>query len=220
MPSLYDLQLHLPGLVPAHECELIVRGFDGLQRDVGSYRESSMDANSGLRVESTFDTVSLVPGSAAFEVVHRHTRTALAAWLDFLDAQGRYNTKLLRRSLRYSHDYRVLRYGPGARIHPHTDWDEFTLASCTLALNDDYEGGEFSFFNGDRKIRLNRGDALIWPADCFWVHEVTSIESGVRYSANSFITTIPEALKSKAVDEINAHPKQAWESAYRHRFPD
>lgn len=218
MPNLYDLLLHLPGVVPAHECDAIIRSFDELQLDGGAYRESSMDANSGRRVESSFNAVSLPPGSPAFEAVHRCTRFALKTWLEHLEAQGRYNTKLFRRSLRYSHDYRVLRYDTGARIHPHTDWDEFTLASCTLALNDDYTGGEFSYFNGDRRIRLNRGDALVWPADCFWVHEVTPVETGTRFSVNSFITSVPESLKSKVIDELNAQPKQAWESAYRHQL--
>jgi predicted 2-oxoglutarate/Fe(II)-dependent dioxygenase YbiX len=218
MPNLYDLLLHLPGVLPAEECDAIMCSFHELQQSCGTYRESSMDANSGLHVESTFNAVSLPPGSAAFEAAHRRTREALQAWLDYLEAQVRYNTKLLRRSLRYSHDYRVLRYDTGARIHPHTDWDEFTLASCTLALNDDYTGGEFSFFNDDRRIRLNRGDALIWPADCFWIHEVTPVKSGMRYSVNSFITSVPEAMKSKVADELNARPKQAWDSAYRHHF--
>ncbi|WP_041741624.1 2OG-Fe(II) oxygenase [Collimonas fungivorans] len=218
MPDLYDLLLHLPGVVPAEECDIIIRSFDELQQRGGAYRESSMDASSGRRVESTFNAVSLPPGSMAFEAAHRRTWTALKAWLDYLEAQGRYNTKLLRRSLRYSHDYRVLRYAMGAQIHPHTDWDEFTLASCTLALNDDYTGGEFGFFNDDRRIRLNRGDALIWPADCFWVHRVTPVKSGIRYGVNSFITSMPEVMKSKVADELNARPKQEWDSVYRHHF--
>lgn len=220
MPNLYDLLLHVPGIVPAEECDAIMRSFDELEQSGGAYRESSMDANSGRHAESTFKAVSLSVGSVAFEAAHRRTWAALTAWLDYLEAQGRYNTKLLRRSLRYSHDYRVLRYDRGARIHSHTDWDEFTLASCTLALNDDYTGGEFSFFNDDRRIRLNRGDALIWPADCFWVHKVTPVKSGMRYSVNSFITSVPETMKSKVADEINARPKQAWDSAYRHHFAE
>lgn len=216
MPNLYDLLLHLPGVMPADECDTVIHCCNELQQNGSAYRESSMHANSGRRVAATFNAVSLVPGLPAFEAVHRCTRIALKAWLVHLEAQGRYNTKLFRRSLRYSHDYRVLRYDTGARIHPHTDWDEFTLASCTLALNDDYTGGDFSYFKGDRRIRLNRGDALVWPADCFWVHEVTPVESGTRYSVNSFITSVPETMKSKVVDVLNSEPKQAWDSAYRH----
>jgi hypothetical protein len=220
MPNLYDLLLHLPDAVPPEECDALIDAFGHLQREAGSYRETSADAHSGRFVEATFDAVSLAPGSVPFQTVHRRTRAALEAWLAYLEAQGRYNTKLLRRSLRYSHDYRVLRYATGARIHPHTDWDEFTLASCTLALNDDYDGGEFSFFNGDRRIRLRRGDALVWPADCFWVHEVTPVSAGTRYSVNSFVNSVPEAMKLRVVDELNAQPKEAWTSAYRHQLAD
>jgi predicted 2-oxoglutarate/Fe(II)-dependent dioxygenase YbiX len=68
-------------------------------------------------------------------------------------------------------------------------------ASCSFNLNDNYTGGDFAWFRGQHKIKLGAGDAIIWPADYFWVHEVEPILSGTRYSTNSFIQELPECLK-------------------------
>ena len=46
----------------------------------------------------------------------------------------------------------------------------------------------------DKKIQLKRGDALIFPADHFWVHEVKPIKKGVRYSTNCFLQNMPTSL--------------------------
>ena len=102
----------------------------------------------------------------------------------------------------YSHMYRLLKYDTGAKIHPHTDHDPFVYGSCTFNLNDDYTGGDFSFWNGKHKIKLGKGDALIFPADHFWVHEVLPIESGLRYSTNSFLQKIPDSLKENVFDYL------------------
>jgi predicted 2-oxoglutarate/Fe(II)-dependent dioxygenase YbiX len=88
-----------------------------------------------------------------------------------------------------------MKYETGAEIHPHSDHAPGTYGSISFNLNDNYEGGEFKFFNGNYTIPLNKGDALIFPADYFWVHEVTKVTKGERYSINSFIRSHPEIFK-------------------------
>ena len=70
-------------------------------------------------------------------------------------------------------------------------WEEMIHASCTIALNDEYEGGDFTFWNGKHTVKLKQGDAMIWPADPFWVHEVTAVTKGCRYATNTFIQSLP-----------------------------
>ena len=85
-----------------------------------------------------------------------------------------------------------MEYDVGGWIHPHIDWNFFTTGSLTIALNDEseYDGGDFKFFNRD-VIRLKKGEAMIFPANPFFVHEVTEITKGKRYSVNSFLSSIP-----------------------------
>ena len=84
-----------------------------------------------------------------------------------------------------------MKYETGAKIHPHTDHIPNIYGSITFNLNNDYEGGEFKFFNGNYTVSLNKGDALIFPADYFWVHEIPPVTKGVRYSLNSFLIRHP-----------------------------
>jgi hypothetical protein len=45
-----------------------------------------------------------------------------------------------------------MKYETGAEIHPHTDHDPGTYGSISFNLNDNYEGGEFKFFNGNYTV--------------------------------------------------------------------
>jgi hypothetical protein len=86
-----------------------------------------------------------------------------------------------------SENIRILRYEKGQFIKDHTDVDWRTRASCTLNLNEDYEGGEFRFFDGLIKEKFKTGDALIFPAEPIWIHGTEPITKGRRYTVNCFL---------------------------------
>jgi predicted 2-oxoglutarate/Fe(II)-dependent dioxygenase YbiX len=82
--------------------------------------------------------------------------------------------------------YTLLRYQAAQFIAEHTDAGAFTLfrraVSCSFAINDDYEGGEWSFFGGVHTQRLNAGDAILFPSNFLFPHSIRPVTSGVRYS--------------------------------------
>lgn len=86
-----------------------------------------------------------------------------------------------------SFNIRILKYEEGQSIKDHSDVEGAIRASCTLNLNEDYEGGEFRFFNGQEKLSLKTGDALLFPAEPVWIHGTEPITKGVRYSINCFL---------------------------------
>jgi predicted 2-oxoglutarate/Fe(II)-dependent dioxygenase YbiX len=49
-------------------------------------------------------------------------------------------------------------------------------------LNDDFEGGEFVFFNKELKYKLEKGDAIMFPSNFMYPHEVMPVTQGTRYS--------------------------------------
>ena len=49
---------------------------------------------------------------------------------------------------------RILKYDVGQCIKDHTDVGGNIRGSLTINLNDDYEGGEFRFFDGQEKLNL------------------------------------------------------------------
>jgi hypothetical protein len=82
---------------------------------------------------------------------------------------------------------RILKYSKGEQIIDHLDIDSSIRSSCTLNLNDDYTGGEFTFFSGKHVETFRTGDAMIFPAEPIWIHGTKPILSGSRYAINCFL---------------------------------
>jgi predicted 2-oxoglutarate/Fe(II)-dependent dioxygenase YbiX len=80
--------------------------------------------------------------------------------------------------------YNVLRYEVGSFFKEHVDSYENNrrTLSCSIALNDDYEGGEMVFFSGEKIYRLSKGDIIMFPSSFTYPHQVLPITKGVRYS--------------------------------------
>ena len=94
--------------------------------------------------------------------------------------------------INYTDNIRILKYETGQMIKDHTDVGKNFRASCTINLNDDYEGGDFRFFNGKVKEKLKKGDSIIFPVEPIWIHGTEPITKGVRYSINCFLGEQPK----------------------------
>jgi predicted 2-oxoglutarate/Fe(II)-dependent dioxygenase YbiX len=57
-------------------------------------------------------------------------------------------------------------------------------------FNDDYEGGELYFPKQNIKIKPNAGSAYFFPGDMNYLHGVTEITSGLRFTCPFFWTVI------------------------------
>ena len=80
--------------------------------------------------------------------------------------------------------YVLLRYKAAQFYAEHTDAASYLpfrrVLSCSFAINDDYEGGEWSFFGGAHTQRLNAGDAILFPSDFLFPHSIRPVTSGIR----------------------------------------
>ncbi len=85
--------------------------------------------------------------------------------------------------------YQLLKYKTGDYVTEHIDTSsgEHRTLSCSLALNDDYEGGELAFFDGELKYKLKKGDMIIFPSSFTYPHQVLPVISGTRYSIITWI---------------------------------
>ena len=76
---------------------------------------------------------------------------------------------------------RILKYDVGQHIKDHSDIDEYIRGSLTINLNDNYEGGEFTFFQESLIYTLKKGDVLMFPSSFQYPHGVKKITKGTRY---------------------------------------
>ena len=80
--------------------------------------------------------------------------------------------------------YNLLRYQEGGFYIQHTDSykKEQRAVSCSFCLNDNYEGGEFAFFNKTLKFKLKKGSVIMFPSNFMFPHEILQVTKGTRYS--------------------------------------
>jgi predicted 2-oxoglutarate/Fe(II)-dependent dioxygenase YbiX len=95
-----------------------------------------------------------------------------------------YNTKFSHCRIQEDSGYELLRYSEGCFYKQHTDSFKARprAVSCSFILNDDFEGGEFAFFDRELKYKLEKGDALMFPSNFMYPHEVMPVTKGTRYS--------------------------------------
>ena len=80
--------------------------------------------------------------------------------------------------------YGLLRYKKGQFYVQHTDSfkTQQRALSCSFLLNDEYEGGEFAFFDREIMIRGSKGSVVVFPSNFMYPHEILPVTSGTRYS--------------------------------------
>lgn len=86
--------------------------------------------------------------------------------------------------IQHDSGYNLLRYVPGDFYMEHTDsfYTAPRTVSCSFALNDDYEGGEWGFFGRRITIRAPKNSAVMFPSNFMYPHEIMPVVSGTRYS--------------------------------------
>ena len=194
-PNLSDLIYRINGLVPKKACDYFISSFENNIKLVVS--ESSLKyggEHDGKRVEDNFASLSLHSYldkkeiKAVYDLACVYLDTALLNYVSHL--KKNVCSTILKAYYAHPTAVRILRYQKGNQILDHSDAPNEgppIYASCTLNLNNDYVGGDFSFFNGRHLEAFNTGDAMTFPASPMWIHGTKPIISGTRYCINAFI---------------------------------
>ena len=88
-------------------------------------------------------------------------------------------------TIREDSGYSLLKYTKDGFYEEHVDTDSVInnrRFSCSLCINDDYEGGEFSFFNDEIKYNIKKGSVIVFPSNHLYPHQILPITKGIRYS--------------------------------------
>lgn len=95
-----------------------------------------------------------------------------------------YNTKFPYCHIEEDSGYELLKYPEGCFYTQHVDSFKARprAVSCSFMLNEDFEGGEFAFFDRELKYKLRKGDAIMFPSNFMYPHEIMPVTKGTRYS--------------------------------------
>jgi predicted 2-oxoglutarate/Fe(II)-dependent dioxygenase YbiX len=95
-----------------------------------------------------------------------------------------YNKKFIHAFLQKDSGYNLLKYEKNGFFLQHTD-SYITIprtVSCSINLNDNFKGGEFSFFDNKFKYSLKKGSAIMFPSNFQYPHSIQPVIDGTRYS--------------------------------------
>lgn len=100
------------------------------------------------------------------------------------DVIRRYNKSFPLCRIEEDSGYELLRYKEGQFYIQHTDSFKGRprAVSCSFALNDDYEGGEWGFFDRELVVKAPKGAAVLFPSNFMYPHEIMPVTKGTRYS--------------------------------------
>jgi predicted 2-oxoglutarate/Fe(II)-dependent dioxygenase YbiX len=95
-----------------------------------------------------------------------------------------YNQRFPHAMIEEDSGYELLRYKEGQFYTQHTDSFKARprAVSCSFALNDDYEGGEWGFFDREMVVKAPKGAAVLFPSNFMYPHEIMPVTKGTRYS--------------------------------------
>lgn len=169
------------GVVGQDECARLVELVSGREWELHSFYNSKDEQ---VRFSKELSTLYL--GSEAvsevqaklWNVLHSYICRDLAFMSSWFDGWAGFS------------QIRFNRYEAGTQMRRHCDHIHtlfsgnprgIPILSILGALNDDYEGGELLFWDGER-IELKAGSVMVFPSNFMYPHEVREVTRGTRYS--------------------------------------
>ena len=191
-----DLKYRINGLVPKNICQNLIEIFEKypeLYLTEGSYKYKTKKAEVDNFKCLNLSTIRNPNEDIlyALAVAKQYINIMIINYVSHIKSK-KISPTFSDHLMNASENIRVLRYEKGQYIKDHCDVNYRTRASCTLNLNEDYEGGEFTFFDGQIKETYKTGDAMLFPAEPIWIHGTKPITKGTRYSINCFLHSLDD----------------------------
>jgi predicted 2-oxoglutarate/Fe(II)-dependent dioxygenase YbiX len=185
-----DLKYRINGLVPKKVCHKLIETFEKYSMIAGpeasykfKYKKAKIDNFKCLNLSTIVNPNDDI--KEALNISKMYISIIITNYILHIkkNISPTFNDYFFNKT----NNIRIIRYQKGECIEDHSDVGENIRASCTLNLNEDYEGGEFRFFNGLIKESFKTGDAMLFPAEPIWIHGTEPVTKGTRYSINCFL---------------------------------
>ena len=188
-----DLKYRINGLVPENVCHKIIDIFEKYPEL--SFTEKSYKFKTNKHEMDNFKSLNLSainnPNEDILYALNNariYIGTMIANYVLHIKSK-KISPTFSDKFINSSSNIRILKYDVGQSIKDHSDVGGSIRASCSLNLNENYEGGEFRFFDGQIKEVFKTGDAMLFPAEPIWIHGTEPITKGTRYSINCFLNS-------------------------------
>lgn len=181
MNELKDYILVLEDIIPEKLCDSILNEYENSNEWLDTVVSSKSNINKEIR---NCTTIKMSLNNAIEK--NKNVRKSLddEVFQSTKKAIEKYNEKFKLAHVSKDSGYELLKYEKGGFYIEHVD--SFTEAprtiSCSFILNNDFKGGEFSFFNNTLVYPLKKGSAIMFPSNFLYPHSVLPVIDGTRYS--------------------------------------
>jgi len=184
-----DLKYKINSLMPKNICESFIKFYEDNSNK--QQREASYKYDEKKMLIDNFKVINLSEMSLKDEKYKQPLQAALK-YISIILKNYEMHIQQMCPNFDTMHinrtsNIRIIRYKEGEFIKDHSDISNTIRGSCTINLNEDYEGGQFRFFGGRVKEEFKTGDGIIFPAEPIWIHGTEPVTKGTRYSINCFL---------------------------------
>jgi hypothetical protein len=169
----------MPDVVPLELCDAVFNEFNSC----ADWVNATIKTGKNLNVRNC-QTIGISFNS----IIEKNKETRQKIDQDLFACAARaiqkYNDQFSKCNIEQDSGYDLLRYEVGGFYTSHTDSfkDRPRAVSCSFALNDGYQGGEFAFFDRELIYNLKKGSCIMFPSNFMYPHEIMPVTSGTRYS--------------------------------------
>ena len=179
MKELKNYIVVVPDVIPSELCDVVLNEFSNCDDWI-----AAVTAAGKTDAERQCFTIGISFSSIIEK--NKETRQKIDQELFICAAKAiqEYNKQISFCKIQEDSGYELLRYKEGQFYTQHTDSfkNRPRAVSCSFALNDDYEGGEFAFFDRELVYNLKKGSCIMFPSNFMYPHEIMPVTSGTRYS--------------------------------------
>jgi len=179
MNQLKDYILIVPDIIPSELCDDVLVEY----KECNDWIEATVDIGADKSVRNC-KTI----GMSFNDVIEKNTEVRQKLdqklFICATEAIKKYKSIFEHCHINHDYGYSLLKYSKGCFYKSHVDaaLNAPRAVSCSFALNDGYEGGEFAFFNRELVYKLKKGSCIMFPSNFMYPHEVMPVTSGTRYS--------------------------------------
>jgi len=179
MKELKDYIIVIPDVVSLELCDMVLSEYKQCDDWVSAIVGKGLDTN--IRNCQTI-------GISFSNIIEKNKEVRQKIDQDLFACAARaiqkYNDQFSTCNIEQDSGYDLLKYEAGQFYTTHTDSfkDRPRAVSCSFILNDDYEGGEFAFFDRELVYNLKKGSCIMFPSNFMYPHEIMPVTSGTRYS--------------------------------------
>jgi len=180
---LEDYIVVLKNIVPQETIDIVLQEY----KDSNEWVQTTVNGDKLKTEARNCDVINISLPQVIQNNLHRQQIDDIV-FGDIRNCISEYNKQFEHSYVSEDTGYQLLRYKTGQFYVQHVDsfLTEPRLVTASIHLNEDYEGGEFAFFDRKLKYKLNKGDVLMFPSTFMYPHEVMPITKGTRYSITTW----------------------------------